>query len=105
MEYGRDGSLPNGQDILYRCNKPVTQPWKRFYIPRILRSIVQGAAQFFNRAIQAVLKINKRVGGPQSLLHFFPRDHFAGFLEEHHQDGKRLSWQPHTDAMLPELAR
>ena len=68
-------------------NEAVTELGQSFDVARLIGVIFQRFAQLFDGSVDAVLEVNKSVGGPQSVAEFFPRYQFAGMFE---QDGQNL---------------
>jgi hypothetical protein len=92
-------------DILDLCEETVAPPGYRFHKARTLSGIAQGLPNFIDGFVQAVIEVNKCVGGPQVLLQFFPSNHFPGMLEQHSKHLKWLFLQPDLHPVLAQFTR
>ncbi len=72
---------------LHRRDETITPPWYRLDVERVLRILAQRGAQFFDRRVDAVLKIDAGPIRPEFLANLFSRHKFACPLE---QEGKDL---------------
>ena len=66
----------NGRD------EPVATPRHGFHKSGILRGIAQRIPHLADGAVDCVVEIDKGVAVPELLLDLFPRDHFAGALDQ-----------------------
>jgi hypothetical protein len=57
-----------------------------------------------DRFVEAVVKIDEHVGGPQTLPEFFPGKYFPRTFEQHSQQLQRLLRQPQLAAVPAQLA-
>src|SRR5438093_9200829 len=71
----------------------------------MIRAVSKRDAKSVRCRVEAVLKVDKDIGGPQPVLQLFARDDLAGPLNQRQQHLQRLSLQPDLDAVLPQLAR
>jgi hypothetical protein len=70
-------------------DKPVAAPGNGLDILRFFRRVAEGSAQGPNRYIDGVVKIDRRVIGPEIFPDLFARRYFAVSLNEQSQD---LEW-------------
>src|ERR1700693_1820841 len=90
--------LVNGRD------ESVATTRHSFHKSGILRSIPQRVPHLADGAVDCVVEIDKSVAVPELLLDLFPRDHFAGALD---QEAENLEWlllNFDANAALPQFA-
>src|ERR1017187_1771583 len=75
---------------LDRSNEPVSTASQLFDIARIGGGISQRLAHLIDRGVEAVVEVDKSVGGPELLLQLFARDHFTRPLQQQGQHLERL---------------
>ena len=92
-------------DALHRHQKPVPAPRQRFNITRGLPGIVQRLSQPLDGRIDTVLELDDGPVGPESVMQFLPRNHFAGVLQQHRQDLDGLIGKPDLDSVSTKLSR
>ncbi len=80
-------------------NKPVASAGDRFNESRIVRSVAEGAAQFFDGSVQAIVKFYECIGGPEPLANLLPCDQFTGMFEEHGENLKGLLLEPDSQSV------
>src|ERR1017187_5028346 len=89
---------------LDRSNEPVSTASQRFDIARIGGGISQRLAHLIDRCVEAVVEVDKSVGGPELLLQLFARDHFTRPLQQQGQHLERLPLQAQHHAALAQFA-
>src|SRR5215472_10245282 len=72
---------------LNRSNEAIAPPGKCLHKSGIFSRIPQSLSQPIHSAIQALVEIHKRIGGPELLLQFLSCDHSSRVLD---QDGEYL---------------
>jgi hypothetical protein len=85
-------------------DKPVSPLGHGFNKTRSIGDIPKGFPQPFDGVVQAVIEVDKGVGGPKALPQFFAVHHVARMLQQELQDLQRLLLQLHPDAMLPQFS-
>ena len=50
--------------LSYGCDEPIPVPGNRFHKPWAIGIVVQGVAEAFHRAVEAVIEIDKGIGRP-----------------------------------------
>jgi len=75
----------------------------RFDVARPLSRIAQQVADFLDCHVQAIVKIHERIGRPQHLLQFVPRNDLAPTLQQHTEYLERLVLLADSQAVLPDL--
>ena len=78
---------------LHRSDEAVAPASQRLNVARTGSGIAQRLAHFVDGRIQAVVEVDKRIGGPKFLLQFFSRDHIAGAFQQERQHLERLPLQ------------
>jgi hypothetical protein len=68
-----------------------------------IRVITKCLTQFLDCCVQAVIKINERVGGPEALPEFLAGHEFTGMLEQHFENPNRLTVQFQPDTIPAHL--
>ena len=63
-------------------DKAVTSAWESFDEARSIWVVVQCLAQFFHRAVEAVVEVNEGVSRPEALAKLFSRNDFTWILEK-----------------------
>jgi hypothetical protein len=68
--------------LTHRSDKSVPAPSNCLNENRGLRRFAQSIAEPSNRDIQAVVKVDEGLSGPEFLSQFFPGDDFPGLFHE-----------------------
>ena len=89
----------------HRRQKPIASAIERLNESGIARIIRQGLPQFFHRAVQADVKNDEGVFGPEAFLQLLARDDFTGAFQQHRQNLEGLILQFDLDAGLAQLHR
>jgi hypothetical protein len=92
--------------ISHRSDEAVADPGDGFYIPGRGCRVTQRVAEFLDRFVQSVVKVDKDVRGPKALPEFIAGEYLAGTFQEHTQEQQWLLWQPEfgpIPAQLPGL--
>ena len=71
-----------GDHLFQRRNEPVAVSGKSLNETGVVRGITERLAKPHHRGIQAVVKIDERVVGPEPFSQLFARDNFTAPLEE-----------------------
>jgi hypothetical protein len=104
---GRRGvrSTRGGRKVsgIHRRNKPVSEARQRFNAARPLGGVTEHLAKPRNRIVQAMVEIDKSVGGPNLRSQLLASDHIAGALEKNGQNLQRLTLQPQSDPVFAQL--
>src|SRR5271165_1022335 len=84
--------------ILYRTDVPVSPARKRFDVARRLRRLAQHFANPRNCVVQAVVKIDERISGPESGLELLASDNLSRTFQQdfEHSEGLAPQAQPYT---------
>src|SRR5215467_312540 len=85
--------------------EPVSATGQCFDVTRFFRRVPQDVAQSLDGAIQARVKVNECVRGPEPLAKFLARNHVTGTFQQKGQDAKWLVLDPQADAALADFAR
>jgi tRNA pseudouridine-54 N-methylase len=85
-------------------NEPVATPRHCFDILRTLGRIIERLTESGNGAIQSVIEVHERVGGPELLLQLLARHHIARALQQRGQDLKGLLLQPNPLAIFAQIS-
>jgi len=87
------------------CDKPVSAPRQCLDKPGIVGGVAQRLAQFVDRRVQAVIKIDESIGRPDRRAQLFPGYYLAGMLQQQreHMEGLLLKLDPY--ALLAQFAR
>jgi hypothetical protein len=72
--------------------------------PRLIGFIAEGGAQPLDRRVEAVLEVDERSVGPETLPQFVARDDVAGALEHQAEDFVRLILQADAPRPVAQLA-
>jgi len=72
---------------------------------RIGGGIAQDFPNLVYRGVQAVVKIYKRVGRPETLAQILSSDNAASAFEKQHQDGKRLVLKTYPATLLAKFSQ
>jgi len=73
-----------------RGEKPITSARNGFNEARDVSRVGEGRAQFLDGSVEAVVKFDKGVGGPQTLPNFFPGYQLTRTLQQHLEHLERL---------------
>ena len=84
-------------------DETVSQPGQSLDPMRRLRRIAQNSADPFYRVVQAVIKIDESVGGPEFGVELLAGNYIARPFDQHSQDLKRLARKPKPNTILPQL--
>ncbi len=94
------------RDHFHRGDETVAAAWYGLNEARIVSRIAERVAQFVYRRIEAVVVIDKRIGGPELQPQFFTRQNVAGTREQLQENLQRLPQQARARlAVLAQLAR
>src|SRR6267143_1739380 len=74
-----------------------------FYVARLLGIFIQRPSKLLDRAVQASLKIDEYVVGPESLGKFLASHNLAWFFQQENQDLQGLSGKSDPDSVLPQF--
>jgi hypothetical protein len=85
-----NGRIMCADRSVYGSEYQITAGRKGFDKTGILRIILEGAAEFLQRSIQAAVKINVCPFGPKGLPEFFASDDLTWFLQKKGKDAERL---------------
>jgi hypothetical protein len=72
---------------------------------RVRGGILENLANLVDRSSQTAIEVDKCVRRPKLLTNLFPRDEFAGTLQEHNEQLKRLRLQAESYPTFSQLAR
>ena len=98
-------SLDRGRHPADRHQKAVTPPGDGLNKTRVLRAVSQCVPKPADGGIEAVIEIDKSVGGPQTGPQLVPRDHLAGPFQQQGQNLERLFLQFDSGAVAPKFSR
>ena len=87
----------------YLSNKTITAAWQRLDELWPFGRVTEGLSESIYGSIQALVEIDERIRGPQSLLQFIPRDQLPGMLQQNVENLKRLSLKRPSVAVAAEL--
>jgi hypothetical protein len=87
-----------------RCQKSIAAPGHSFDKRWILCRVAQSIAQPADRGVQAVIKIDERIGGPQAVPYFFARDNLTLPLQKQSENLERLLLQFDPHAIAAQLS-
>jgi len=90
---------------LHQSDEAITDFGNRLDISRFLDRVPQHRPEVFHGAVQPVLEIHERVGGPELLLKLFAGNDVAPVFHQNLKHVKRLGAQLQPDAVAIELAR
>jgi len=93
-----------GGFLLDRGNKPVATTRKRLDKARVFGGIVQRFTEPHDCRVEAVIKIDEGVAGPEAALQFFAGDHFPAVFQKDGEDLTRLFLELDANAVLAEFA-
>ena len=82
-----------GGNPLDRRNEPVAAAWQGLNVAGIICGIAEGVPQFVHGGVQAVIKIDKGVAGPELGAEFLPGHQFSGPRNHDGQNLERLTNQ------------
>jgi hypothetical protein len=82
------------------CDETVAAPGESFYKPRTLCRIVQGFAQLLDRVVEAAIKVDESIRGPDSTLQFLTSHNPAGLFQENLEDLERLFLKANFHSLL-----
>ena len=85
---------------LNRTNESVAALRERLDEPRLLRGVPQSFAHSFNSVVEAMLKIDERIGRPQALLKFVSCNYITPAFKQQFQDVERLVLKLDSDAVF-----
>src|SRR5580692_201910 len=87
------GSRRGGRNVygIHRRDKPVSATRQRFNVAGPLGGVAKHLAKTCNRVVQAMVEIDKSVGGPNLRSKLLTSNHIAGTLEQRGQDLQRLT--------------
>ena len=94
-----------GERLLNGRDEPVATSRHGFHKSGIFRDIPQRIPHLADGAVDCIVEIDKGVGVPELFLDLFPRDHFAGALDQEGQDLEWLLLNFDADAALSQFAR
>ena len=88
--------------------KAVTPARDGFDETRVVGGIIKGRAQLLHGSVEAVVKLDERVGRPEPLADLFPCDQFTRTIQQHPEDleGLVLKFDPQAtlrEDALPEI--
>src|SRR5947209_19926035 len=88
----RGGRRGNGgcRAGLHSADEAVTSTRQRFDESRLLSRFTEGLAQFLNGRVQAVIEIDKSVGGPKTFAQLFAGNYVSRAFQQNGQDLARL---------------
>lgn len=84
-------------------NEPVAATGDCFNVAGSVSAIGKGVPEFAYRSVQAGLKIDKGIFGPEVFFQFFAGDHLTLSFGEEHQNAQGLFLQPDPGAVLAYL--
>src|ERR1700677_129316 len=89
--------------LLYRRNKPVSDPWNCLNESRRLSGISQRIPQLLHRLIQPMIEVDKSIRRPKPLTQFVSRYHLARPLKQQGGHLNRLMGDPDPAAISAQL--
>ena len=81
-------------------DEPIATPRDGLDERRVVRIVAERSAQAFDGGVQAVLEVDERAVGPETLPQLVARDDVAGPLEHQPENLERLLLQTHARAPL-----
>jgi hypothetical protein len=98
-------SAPWGGAAVGGDKESVATFWKSFDEVGSFCRIAEGFAEFVDGLVEAVVEIDKRVGGPEAAAEFLASDDLAGRFEEHGEDLEGLILETETMPVVAEFTR
>src|ERR1700682_2926417 len=93
-----------GGFFLDRGNKAVATTRKRLDEARVFGGIVQSFTEPHDCRVEAVIKVDEGVAGPEAALQFFASDHFPAVFQKDGEDLTGLFLELDANAVLAEFA-
>src|SRR6185503_17082517 len=87
-------------DARHAPDEPIPTPRDRLDERRLVRIVAKRGAQALDRGVQAVLEVDERALGPETLTQLVTGDDLAGPLEHEPEDLERLLLQAHPRAAV-----
>jgi hypothetical protein len=91
--------------MVHWSQKPVSMARDGFDVSRTLRRISEREAQLGHRFVEAAIKINEGMSGPEVLPQLFSRHHFTGMFQKEAENLEGLFLQLDSNAALAKLSR
>src|SRR6266851_1731086 len=89
--------------LLDDADESITLARVSLYVARLLGIIIQCPSQLLDRTVQASLKIDKDVVGPETPAKFLPSHKLSRPFQQEKQDLERLSGKFDPDSVLPQF--
>jgi len=102
---GRNGFAERRLGEVYRGDEAITDARDGFNEALLVGGISQSAAEFFDRCVYAVLKINKSIRRPELRLQFFASNYLAGALQQQEKDFEGLAMKLEANSVLVKAPR
>src|SRR5580700_2026928 len=72
--------------FLHRRDEPIAPPRQSFNEAWTVGRIPQHFTQAHHRVVQSVVKVDKRISGPQTFAKLIPGDHISRFFQQDDED-------------------
>jgi hypothetical protein len=89
--------------LLDLSKESVSAARQRFNVAGPLGGVAEHLAKTRNCIVQAMVEIDKSIGGPNQRSQLLASDHIAGVLEQSGQDLQRLTLQPQSYPLFAQL--
>ena len=95
----------SGSNPFYRHQQPIALPANGFDVLGVIGRIAQCLPQLLDGGVDAVIKLDHGIVGPQIVPDFLPADEPSVAVHQHTQDTETLILEDYTAIALPQFAR